>query len=147
MIVTIKSQCGKKALTETRRILDQFFERAGDRSWEGPVTLEGLKTVRKLLRKTARRNTAVACHRVRGTQQLELEWIIGSARKFNAQGRVPTNSTGRDVLKAESENHWQTAEAIALMAGVAGLFHDFGKANTLFQQKLLGKRDTGTRPI
>jgi len=142
MIVTIKSQCGKKALTETRRILDQFFERAGDRSWEGPVTLEGLKTVRKLLRKTARRNTAVACHRVRGTQQLELEWIIGSARKFNAQGRVPTNSTGRDVLKAESENHWQTAEAIALMAGVAGLFHDFGKANTLFQQKLLGKRGT-----
>ncbi|WP_221795082.1 type I-F CRISPR-associated helicase Cas3f [Oceanobacter mangrovi] len=140
MIVIIKSQCGKKALIETRRVLDQFFERAGDRSWEGPVTLEGLKMVRKLLRKTARRNTAVVCHRVRGTQQLELEWIVGNARKFNAQGRVPTNSTGRDVLKSDSENQWHTAEAIALMAGIAGLFHDFGKANTLFQQKLLGQR-------
>ncbi len=140
MIVTIKSQCGKKALIETRRILDQFFERAGERSWEGPVTLEGLKTVRKLLRKSARRNTAVACHRVRGTQQLELEWIVGNIRKFNQQGRVPTNFTTRDVLKAESENQWHTAEAIALMAGIAGLFHDFGKANALFQQKLLGKR-------
>jgi CRISPR-associated endonuclease/helicase Cas3 len=140
MIVTIKSQCGKKALTETRRILDQFFERAGDRTWEGPVTLDGLKTVRMLLRKSARRNTAVACHRVRGTQQLDLEWIVGNARIFNAQGRVPTNSTGRDILKSDSENQWHTAEAIALMAGIAGLFHDFGKANTLFQQKLLGQR-------
>jgi len=140
MIVIIKSQCGKKALVETRRILDQFFERAGDRSWEGPVTLEGLKTVRKLLRKSARRNTAVVCHRVRGTQQLELEWIVGNIRKFNTQGRVPTNFTTRDVLRSESENQWHTAEAIALMAGIAGLFHDFGKANMLFQKKLVDGR-------
>ncbi|MCY0964508.1 type I-F CRISPR-associated helicase Cas3f [Parathalassolituus penaei] len=140
MIVTIKSQCGKKALIETRRVLDQFFERAGDRTWEGPVTLEGLQTVRMLLRKTARRNTAVACHRVRGTQQLELEWIVGNARRFNAQGRVPTNSTERDVLKSDSENQWHTAEVIALLAGIAGLFHDFGKANALFQLKLRGQR-------
>ncbi|WP_369857836.1 type I-F CRISPR-associated helicase Cas3f [Candidatus Thalassolituus haligoni] len=140
MIVIIKSQCGKKALIETRRVLDQFFERAGDRSWEGPVTQEGLITVRKLLRKTARRNTAVVCHRVRGRHQVEMEWIVGNARKFNAEGRVPTNSTGRDVLKSASENQWHTAEAIALMAGIAGLFHDFGKANVLFQLKLRGQR-------
>ncbi len=142
MIVVIKSQCGKKALTETRRVLDQFFERAGDRSWEGPVTLEGLKTVRKLLRKTARRNTAVACHRVRGTQQLELEWIIGNARKFNAQGKVPTNSTGRDVLRSADENDWHTGEIIRLFAALAALFHDFGKANKIFQKKLAGNAKT-----
>jgi CRISPR-associated endonuclease/helicase Cas3 len=140
VIVIIKSQCGKKALIETRRVLDQFFERAGDRTWEGPVTQEGLKTVRMLLRKTARRNTAVVCHRVRGRHQVEMEWIVGNARKFNEEGRVPTNSTGRDVLRSASENQWHTAEAIALMAGIAGLFHDFGKANVLFQKKLQGKR-------
>lgn len=140
MIVSIKSQCGKKALIETRRILDQFFERAGDRCWEGAITLDGLIMVRKLLRKTARRNTAVVCHRIRGTRQLELEWIVGNARLFNAQGKIPTNRTGRDVLKSDSENQWHTAEAIALMAGIAGLFHDFGKANALFQKKLKGQR-------
>ncbi len=140
MIVTIKSQCGKKALIETRRILDQFFERAGDRCWEGAITHDGLIMVRKLLRKTARRNTAVVCHRIRGARQLELEWIVGNARLFNAQGKIPTNRTGRDVLKSDSGNQWHTAEAIALMAGIAGLFHDFGKANRLFQQKLNGER-------
>jgi CRISPR-associated endonuclease/helicase Cas3 len=139
MIVILKSQCGKKALMETRHILDQFFERAGERSWEGPITREGLITVRKLLRKTARRNTAVACHKIRGTQQLELEWIVGNTRKFNAQGRVPTNRTTRDILRSGDENPWRTAEAIALLAGIAGLFHDFGKANVLFQKKLRSK--------
>ena len=33
-------------------------------------------------------------------------------------------------------NPWHTAEDILLLAGIAGLFHDFGKANKLFQQKL-----------
>lgn len=140
MIVTIKSQCDKKALTETRRILDQYFERAGDRSWEGPITMQGLITVRKLLRKNARKNTAIACHRVRGTQRLELEWIIGNRKRFNYEGRVPTNTTSADVLRTESENQWHTLEAISLLASIAGLFHDFGKANALFQKKLKGKR-------
>ncbi len=142
MIVTIKSQCGKKALVETRRILDQFFERAGDRCWEGAITLDGLIMVRKLLRKTARRNTAVVCHRIRGTRQLELEWIVGNARLFNAQGRVPTNRTGRDVLKSSDENDWHTGEVIRLFAALAALFHDFGKANKIFQKKLKGNGKT-----
>jgi CRISPR-associated endonuclease/helicase Cas3 len=146
MIVVFASQCSKRALPETRRVLDQFMERSGDRSWSGRITLEGLTTIRKLLRKTARRNTAVACHRVHGTQRLELEWVVGNRQRFNSEGKVPTNSTGRDILKSHSENQWQTAEAIALLASLAGLFHDFGKAILLFQLKLKGKR-TGGEPL
>ncbi|MFY9180552.1 MAG: type I-F CRISPR-associated helicase Cas3f [Venatoribacter sp.] len=140
MIVSIKSQCDKKALTETRRVLDHFFERAGDRCWEGAITELGLTTVRKMLRKTARKNTAVVCHRVHGTGRLELEWIIGKREKFNFLGKVPTNSTSSDVLRLESENQWHRLDSIALLAAIAGLFHDFGKASVLFQQKLKGLR-------
>ena len=77
----------------------------------------GLDTLRRALRKTARRNTAVACHWIRGANQTELLWVVGNPRRFNAQGTVPTNSTARDVLKSQDENHWHSAEAIALMAG------------------------------
>lgn len=136
MNVLIVSQCSKRALKETRRILDQFAERRGDRTWQTPITMAGLVTLRKLLKKSARRNTAIACHWIRGKDHSELMWIVGNASQFNSEGAVPTNTTTRDILRAEDENHWHTAEAIALLAGIAGLFHDFGKANKLFQAKL-----------
>ena len=66
MNVMLISQCSKNALTESRRILDQFAERRGDRSWQTTITQHGLDTLRRLLRQTARKNTAVACHWIRG---------------------------------------------------------------------------------
>ncbi|MCC8466802.1 MULTISPECIES: type I-F CRISPR-associated helicase Cas3f [Photorhabdus] len=138
MNILLVSQCNKRALTETRRILDQFAERKGDRTWQTAITLEGLNTLRKLLRKTACRNTAVACHWIKSGGQTELLWIVGNLRRFNSRGVVPTNTTQRDVLKSQDENHWHSVEAISLLAAIAGLFHDFGKANALFQQGLRG---------
>jgi CRISPR-associated endonuclease/helicase Cas3 len=134
--VLIVSQCNKKALTETRRILDQFAERKGDRTWQTAITQQGLTTLRKMLRKTAKRNTAVACHWIKGANQTELLWIVGNLNQFNERGIVPTNATSRDILRSQDENQWHTAEAISILAGIAGLFHDFGKANKLFQDKL-----------
>ncbi len=136
MNVLLISQCSKRALTETRRILDQFAERRGDRTWQTPITQQGLDTLRQLLKKTARRNTAVACHWIRGRDYSELLWIVGDASQFNAQGAVPTNFTRRNVLRNEDENDWHTAEDIRLLSAMAALFHDFGKAIVLFQNKL-----------
>ena len=146
MNVLIVSQCSKKALSETRRILDQFAERKGERTWQTAITLQGLSTVRKLLRKTAKRNTAVACHWIKSANQTELLWLVGNIRHFNEQGTVPTNTTSRDILRNADENHWHTAEAISLLAGIAGLFHDFGKANKLFQEKLKPKAKLRSEP-
>lgn len=139
MNILLVSQCSKKALNETRRVLDQFAERCGDRVWQTPITQQGLDTLRRLLKRTARRNTSVACHWIRGKNNSELLWVVGNPRRFNAEGRVPTNMTARDVLKADDENQWQQAEDIALLSGIAALFHDFGKANVLFQKKLMGE--------
>lgn len=133
------SQCSKNALIETRRILDQFAERKGDCVWETQITLAGLETLKKLLRTTARRNTAVACHLQRGRQSTELLWIVGNRRKFNREGTVPTNSTSRDLLRVGDEKGWHTGQALAILVRLAALFHDFGKANDLFQKKLRGK--------
>ncbi len=139
MNVMLVAQCSKNALTETRRILDQFAERRGDRTWQTAITQQGLDTLHRLLRQTARRNTAVACHWIRGRDHSELIWVVGDARQFNARGATPTNLTKRDVLRAGDENDWHTAEEIRLLASVAALFHDFGKANDAFQNKLRSK--------
>ncbi len=141
MNILLISQCNKKALVETRRVLDQFAERKGERTWQTAITLQGLQTLRRMLKKSARRNTAVACHRIGGKNYSELLWVVGNANKFNTEGTIPTNFTSRDVLKTDDENQWHTAEDIALLAALAALFHDFGKANALFQKKLKKHRN------
>lgn len=146
MNVLLVSQCSKHALAETRRILDQFAERKGERTWATLITQDGLDTLRKLLRKHARRNTAVACHWLKSAGP-ELYWIVGNARRFNEQGTVPTNRTGRNILRSQDENRWHSGEAMALLAGIAGLFHDVGKANALFQRKLLPKSPLTSEPL
>lgn len=136
MNILLISQCHKNALKETRRILDQFAERCGERTWQTPITQAGLTTLRKLLRQTARKNTAVACYWTHGKNHTELLWVVGDRRQFNEQGRVPTNRTQRDILRAEDENGWRYAHSIQIMATLAALLHDIGKATQGFQHKL-----------
>lgn len=139
MNILLISQCDKRALTETRRILDQYGERRGERTWQTPITKEGLDTLRQLLRKTARKNTAVACHWIRGLDHSELLWTVGDASRFNSQGAVPTNTTTRNILRRQDENDWHTGEDIHLLTALAALLHDLGKACRAFQMRLEGQ--------
>lgn len=136
MNVLLVSQCSKQALVESRRILDQFAERKGDRTWQTPITMEGLDTLRRLLRKKARKNTAVACHWIRGKDHSELMWVVGDAKRFSSQGTVPTNTTASDVLRQSDEDDWHTGEEVRLLTGLAALLHDLGKACRAFQERL-----------
>ena len=139
MNILLISQCDKRALTETRRLIDQFAERRGERTWQTPITQDGLDTLRQLLRKTARKNTAVACHWIRGLDHSELLWVVGDASRFNAMGAVPTNRTERNILRQRDENDWHTGQDIHLLAALAALLHDLGKASEAFQMRLRGK--------
>jgi len=98
MIVTFISQCEKKAIPRTRRVLDAFADRIGDNTWQTVITEDGLIAVKKLLRKTVTKNTAVSCHWIRGRRRSELLWIVGNRNKFNNIGVVPVNSTQKDVF-------------------------------------------------
>jgi CRISPR-associated endonuclease/helicase Cas3 len=137
--VLLISQCTKRALTETRRILDQFAERRGDRTWQTPITQQGLDTLRQLLKKSARRNTAVACHWIRGQDHSELMWLVGDASQFNEHGAAPTNTTQRNILRQRDENDWHTGQDIDLLTALSALLHDLGKASQAFQMRLLGQ--------
>ncbi|MGV6816721.1 MAG: type I-F CRISPR-associated helicase Cas3f [Thiotrichales bacterium] len=139
MMVTFVSQCEKKALPKTRRVLDAFANRIGDRTWQTVITKEGLQAVRKLLRKTASKNTAVSCHWMRSRSRTELVWIVGNRNKFNAEGMIPVNSTKKTVINTDWEDDWHYLPLIKALTGLAALFHDWGKASEFFQWKLLEK--------
>lgn len=103
MMVTFVSQCEKKALKRTRRVLDSFADRIGDNTWQTIITLEGLDAVKKLLRKTASKSTAVSCHWIRSRSRTELMWVVGNRDRFNAQGIVPVHYTQTNVFIGEYE--------------------------------------------
>jgi len=134
MMVTFISQCEKNALKKTRRVLDAFANRIGDNTWQTVITEEGLKTVKKMLRQTASKSTAVSCHWIRSRSRSQFLWVVGNKCKFDESGVVPVNSTQRQM--AQFENDWHYLPAIKALSALAALLHDWGKATTLFQHKL-----------
>ena len=137
MMVTFISQCEKNALKKTRRVLDAFADRIGDNTWQAIITLEGLQAVRKLLRHSASKSTAVSCHWIRSRSRSELVWVVGNKDKFSGNGVVPVNKTKRVLLGNEWETGWTMATSIQILSTLAALLHDLGKANLGFQKKLL----------
>ena len=136
MMVTFVSQCQKKSLTRTRRVLDAFANRIGDNTWQTVITEDGLIAVKKLLRKSASKNTAVSCHWIRSRSRSELVWVVGNRNRFSAQGIVPVNSTQKVVNYKDWENDWQYLPVIKALVAVSALLHDWGKSTALFQSKL-----------
>lgn len=136
MQVLFVSECQGMALEETRRILDQFAERKGTRTWQTSITMAGVTMVRRMLGKSARKNTAVACHWIKSGGRTEVLWIVGRLRAYGRDGIVPTNSTGLPIVERYKDNLWQAGESILLIAILAAVFHDFGKATDGFQKKL-----------
>ncbi|MDV2962274.1 type I-F CRISPR-associated helicase Cas3f [Shewanella algae] len=136
MMVTFVSQCEKNALKKTRRVLDAFANRIGDNTWQTLITEEGLLTVKKMLRQTASRSTAVSCHWIRSRSRSQFLWVVGNKKKFNLEGVVPVNSTEKDLLNSDYESDWKYLPLIKALAAMAALLHDWGKASLLFQEKL-----------
>lgn len=144
MMVTFVSQCEKKSLNKTRRVLDSFANRIGDNTWQTVITNEGLATVKKLLGKTASKNTAVSCFWIRSRSRSELIWVVGNRNKFNSEGVVPVNYTQQEINQYMDKSQWKTSVVIQYAAAISALFHDFGKANVLFQNKLDPSQDTNS---
>lgn len=147
MMVTFISQCEKNALKKTRRVLDAFANRIGDNTWQTLITEDGLLTVKKMLKQTASKSTAVSCHWIRSRARSQLLWVVGNRLKFNEQGIVPVNYTEGDIKQFIDKEKWQSLALMKNVVAIAALFHDFGKANILFQQKLKGEGKNKYEPV
>lgn len=133
MHILIVSACEKRALKRTRAVLDSYALRAGPQTWATPITEEGIGEVRAALRRTATRQTAVACYRNDGHKAMRLLWIVGSRRKFGPDGHFPAGRTVSTHHRAELPE-W--VRLTALLAAAGGNLHDWGKITRHFQAKL-----------
>ena len=97
MMVTFVSECEKKALNRTRKVLDAYASRIGSNTWQTVITQDGLLAVKTELRKTASKSTAVSCHWIRARARSQFLWVVGSRHKFNDTGVVPVNITKKEV--------------------------------------------------
>ena len=122
MMVTFVSQCEKKALARSRRVLDAFADRIGDNTWQTVITQEGLLAVKKLLRKTASKNTAVSCHWIRSRSRSELVWVVGNRNKFDEDGRVPATVHRHALTVPTVQLRQNGQERVAVIAQLAREF-------------------------
>lgn len=131
MHVVLISACQKKSLKKTRAVLDSYAIRAGETTWMTPITRAGLMELRMMLRRSASKNTSVACYQNDGRKQLRLIWIVGNTRKFGINGVFPVAWQFR---KRSPSPEW--TKSAALLASSAGYMHDIGKFGQAFQDKL-----------
>ena len=137
MLVTFISECQKGALPKTRLVLDSFAERVGANVWKTIIPKEGLDTVESELKKTASKSTAIACHYHRSRTRTELLWTIGKKGIFDEKGQIPVNLSDGSFKEYKDQHQWKYLDIMQQAVAIAGLFHDFGKANDLFQSKLI----------
>lgn len=164
MLVTFISECEKNSLKKTRRVLDAFANRIGNNTWQTPITQEGLEAVKKLLKQTASKNTAVSCHQLKSRVRTELLWVVGKRERFNSEGVVAVNYTEQDkfigeidmseiyantkkqpldqhlfavgVVAKEIMKTFVTDKQLHKAAFMAGCWHDIGKLEVHFQDWL-----------
>ena len=132
MHVMLISACEKRAIKRSRAILDSYALRTGERTWSSAMTVEGLRELRAALKRTASRQTAVACYRNEGMRRMKLLWTVGSTRHFGPHGHFPAGTTRHKERRPVPS--W--VRHAALLADAAGEGHDVGKASIAFQRKL-----------
>jgi CRISPR-associated endonuclease/helicase Cas3 len=139
--VVIISSSRKRAIGRTQAVLDRYASRMGDATWTTKITAEGLETLRRALRRTASRNMAVLCMKREGRgsgARMRQAWVVGNRAFFGADWKTPVFVT-KVATRARTVDRNAPAWIgdAKRVAAISGLFHDLGKNNGFFAQKIL----------
>ena len=137
MNIIITSSCSKQALKQTRIVLDSFGYRISKYTWSIKITQEGLINLISLLKKKARKNNAIS---IFNSKTLELIAFVGNKDQYNLEDNNKICIKRKLLMDETKSNFLNIIEK-------AALFHDIGKANQEFQNKLKNKSITNERDL
>lgn len=139
MLAIFTSMSLKRARKTTCGVLDQFAPRIGADVWQANLTEAAIETVRKALRRSASKDTSVACFCLRTRHSLQLQWIVGNRRHFSPEGHVAVASTSAGRFSYTDSCSMEFLPVMRPLVQLAALLHDIGKSNKEFQT-FLGNR-------
>ncbi len=142
MHIVLVSACEKRAIKRTRAVLDSYALRTGSSSWGTPITQEALKELHAALKRTATRQTSVACYRNDGMRRMKLLWIVGARTSFGSDGHF---SCGTQQVRKPFVVIPDWLRVASVLAKASGKIHDIGKASVRFQKKLRHQADGADR--
>ena len=123
MNILITSSCSKKALKQTRKIVDSFGYRISKTTWFIKITQEGLSNLILLLAKKARKNTAIS---IFNNSDMSLIKFIGSKKRYHTED---------SVMCIKSKNI-EKYDPLKELISFTSKYHDIGKGNIEFQWKM-----------
>lgn len=131
MFCVFTSECQKKAKKRTAALLDRYGRRIGRRTWIAELTSEAADEVYKHLRRSASKNTSVACFKNKGYETMVLQWIVGNKTAYDQV--YGAFSCGTKIHRKETPLWMKVG---MLLCACAGRLHDVGKDTLHFQGKL-----------
>ena len=157
MNIIIIDESNHKQLIKSRRLLAKYFQQVSSRTYIGHISQEGLDNLHAELKSITNRYTSIACFKVVTKVRIELQWILGNKNNFDTDGTYcfrQENIRSIKAIKKTEENNTimnvisdktEIEHVMENILSVAALFHDIGKSNILFQQKL--QKGSGCEPL
>lgn len=133
--VIINNESIKKSYIKTQRILSKYLPQYGQRTYCGSISKEGLENLYNELKSNVSKYVSISCLLIKNKHNTDLLWILGNKDNFDLDSGVfaiKTKSKIVDNYYIESDKEKFFNNIIKISA----LFHDLGKTNQDFQNKL-----------
>jgi CRISPR-associated endonuclease/helicase Cas3 len=145
MQILVIDESEKKAWRRSRRILAAHLYRRGSRTFSGRLSAQGVRELVIALKSVASKNSKIAVFQLTAHAEFELVARVGNTSEWGDEGWFAHRTKTYKEAPADAKPFAAMLKLVRLLVRLAALFHDLGKANEQFQQKLRSTLPTGER--
>ena len=130
MQIIFISESKLKGKKRVNAVLDRYAKRIGNETWTTPITQEGLEVIKRTLKSISTKQTHVSCFKKTPLGNKFLFSIGKPIIRENESIPVHSHTKKKKIVIP------QYIKDATILTKLAGLFHDLGKVNIEFQNKI-----------